>query len=594
MQVMLVVSKRNIPPDSQADVRPQGAAPRWFRSTWCLSLTSAVLLWAALPPLHWPWLAWVAPVGWLLLVRQPQLSGRRPCLVIWLTGFAFWLTNLHGIRLAHWALWFGWIALAFYLAFYVPLFVAVTRAAVQRLRVPLMVAAPVTWTGLELLRGYLLTGFSGGLLGHSQVRWTMLIQLADTFGAYGVSFLVMFVSAGVARLMPLAPPANSPRDRWTFWPVAAIVLAVASTLGYGRYRLDEPLPRAGQMPVKVALIQEAVDTDFDAPPERSYETFQLYRDLTRRACADNPDLQLVVWPESAFTAGTPELLYSDEADAPPVGSPYSLAEFRDRAHTQSLAFANKTQSLMATLNPGELAPDNDRGVALLAGSDTFDLTGPTPRIYNTAILIRPSGTVGGRYFKMHPVMFGEYIPFGDSIPWLYRVTPLGGGLTPGDRPQVFRAGGLTFSPSICFESTVPHLIQRQVRQLARDGTPPDVLVNVTNDGWFWGSSILDMQFHCAVFRAVENRRPFLIAANTGISAWIDGRGQIVRESPRRRPDVIIADVEPDGRFGLYQAWGDLPAWFCFGLTVLFGLAAKFRKREASGEKDRRPAGAARE
>ena len=429
----------------------------------------------------------------------------------------------------------------------------------------------------------------------------MLIQLADTFGAYGVSFLVMFVAAGVARLLPFAAPANSPRERWTLWPVAAIASAMAVALGYGWYRLAEPLPHAGQPPVRVALIQEAVDTDFDAPPERSYETFQKYRELTRRACAENPTLQLVVWPESAFSAATPEFLYSDDF-APPADSLYSKAEFRDRVHAQTLAFANKSHELMDTLNPGDTALDDDhaRGVALLAGSDTWDLTGSTARLYNTAILLRPNGTVGGRYYKMHPVMFGEYIPFGQSFPWLYRVTPLPGGLTPGDRPQVFHAGGLAFSPSICFESTVPHLIQRQVRRLTREGTPPDVLVNVTNDGWFWGSSILDLQFHCAVFRAVENRRPFLIAANTGISGWIDGRGQIVRESPRRQPDVIIAAVEPDARPGLYQSWGDLPAWFCLGLTILFGLTARFRNQvnqadpETRDEKDLPPTNATRE
>ena len=145
----------------------------------------------------------------------------------------------------------------------------------------------------------------------------------------------------------------------------------------------------------------------------------------------------------------------------------------------------------------------------------------------------PRGEITARYFKMHPVMFGEYVPLGEIIPAIYRLFPLPNGLTAGTQPAAVDVKGMIVSPSICFENTIPHLIRGHVAELARRGMSPDVLVNLTNDGWFWGSSILDLQLDCAVLRAVELRRPFLVAANTGFSAWINGNGRIMALGPRR-------------------------------------------------------------
>ena len=175
----------------------------------------------------------------------------------------------------------------------------------------------------------------------------------------------------------------------------------------------------------------------------------------------------------------------------------------------------------------------------------------------------------GRYYKMHRVMFGEYLPWGGQFPWLYRLTPMTQGLDPGQRPECFQVAGWKLSPSICFESTVPHLIRRQLEALGQSETPPDVLVNVTNDGWFWGSSILDLQLACAVCRAIENRLPVLVAANTGISAVIDSGGRILDRGPRRGEAMLYAEVRADDRRSWYRWIGDVPA----GLCALFCLAA---------------------
>jgi len=131
---------------------------------------------------------------------------------------------------------------------------------------------------------------------------------------------------------------------------------------------------------------------------------------------------------------------------------------------------------------------------------------------------------------------------------------------------------------------MPHLIRWHVAELARRGAAPDVLVNLTNDGWFWGSSILDLQLGCAVLRAVELRRPLLVAANTGFSAWINGQGQILAQGPRRATGIIVADVSADGRWSGYEQWGDGPAalctLFCAAVTLSAAVSGWLRRRRS--------------
>ena len=155
-------------------------------------------------------------------------------------------------------------------------------------------------------------------------------------------------------------------------------------------------------------------------------------------------------------------------------------------------------------------------------------------VFNSAVLITPDGRwfqrPPDRYFydKTHLVPFGEYMPFANWFPWLQYLSPLGSGSSASDRPACFVVKNINLVPNICYESTLPHVIRNQLAALRQEGVEPQILVNVTNDGWFWGSSELEMHLACGVFRTVENRRPMVIAANTGISASIDGNGSIVR------------------------------------------------------------------
>ncbi len=562
-----LVKKRGLAPQPKAWNREsQGTArclsPRLHKnSTFGPALLGAVLLWAALPPLGlWP-LAWIAPSFWVLLARRKELPGARPYLVLWAVGFAFWLAALHWLRLPHWATSFGWLAMSFYFAFYLPLFVGLTRVAIHDLRVPVILAAPIVFTGLELARAYLLTGFTMGSIGHTQYLWLDLIQVSDLVGFYGVVFVVAFGAACVARMLPCDG------SRFYIWPILPLAAMLGVVLLYGHLRrasVPHPHPQA-----RIALVQGSIDIEMKRDPAKSDQIQVEYRELSRQAmadaAADGRGVNLVVWPETMFRY-------------PIVDYPESVAsrirsEFRedaDRTRQEMAVLAKETQS------------------SLLLGVDTAEVTGEGWRFHNSAAFVPRTFDPAARrnparFDKMHLVMFGEYVPFAEIAPWLERFSPIGRSQTPGRAPAAFDLptpdhGSLRIAPNICFESVLPQVIRRQVNVLAAQGREPDVLVNLTNDGWFWGSSELDMHLACGVFRAVECRKPFLIAANTGFSAWIDADGRIVKRGPRRESGPILADVSRDDRHSLYLRCGDWPAGVCLAACVVFAGVGYGKRR----------------
>jgi apolipoprotein N-acyltransferase len=535
-------------------------------STLGLGLLGGLLLWAAFPPINLPWLAWIAPLPWLWLARQPRLPGWRPYVVLWFCGAIHWLLMLEGIRLAHPALYAGWIALSAYLGVYLPVFVGLTRVAVHRLKASIVVAAPIVWVGLELIRGHLITGFSMGLLAHTQAEFPRLMQISDLAGGYTLSFVIMLSSTCLLRmLMPFLASDLRSLTSLTWWPLAPAAAALTATLLYGHWRLSQTPPGAAGPTARVALIQGSLDTVFtELTAERMQETYDHYRRLTAEAVERQPNLDLVAWPESMFVIS--ETLI-EEPLAPQNG--LSADEARKRLETVENDFRTVLASEAARANANT---DPAHGTRFLIGTTSVAFGKEQPRYFNSALLTDRSGNIIGRYYKMHPVMFGEYVPFAEYVSWLNRVTPIAVGLSGGDGPKIFDVANLKLSPSICFESTIPHLIRGQLRELTRRGTPADVLINLTNDGWFWGSGMLDLHFRCGIFRAVENRKPLLIVANTGISAFVDGSGIVRQRGPRRQAKALLAEVQADGRPAPYQAVGDWPAWLCaaacIGLAVL--------------------------
>ena len=201
---------------------------------------------------------------------------------------------------------------------------------------------------------------------------------------------------------------------------------------------------------------------------------------------------------------------------------------------------------------------------------------------NSSIMIDTAGNNLGTYDKMHLVPFGEYIPLAKWFPLLYRITPVAGGAEPGESPTGMLLGDVLYVPNICYESAVPRLIRQQVNTVAEEfGRRPDVLVNLTNDAWYWGSSELDLHLACSVFRAVEMHLPHVVAANGGLSALVNAHGEVEQVTPRQETAYLIADVAlAPSQATVYSRWGDwlaLPCVLCCVVLAVVNIRTKRQK-----------------
>ncbi|VAX38963.1 Apolipoprotein N-acyltransferase / Copper homeostasis protein CutE [hydrothermal vent metagenome] len=572
-----------------------------------MGMLSAVLLWAAFTPVDFGAIAWVALIPLIQLVRIKQPT-RWMYRVTYFAGLCFFIPTLQWMRLGHVTMYMAWGALAVYLACYFPLFLLLSRVAVQKFRVPLVVAVPVVWVGLEYARAHFLTGFSWYYLGHTQYRWIEMIQISDLVGAYGVSFVVAMTSAMLAGLVPvswlskfkLLPEKNQKSNfqeliatetsfRQTVTVVAALAF-FAMVLGYGYYRRANVTFEQGP---RVALIQGNFPTEIKHDPKEIERTYRTHIYLTRLA-KQNANLDLIIWPETMFQYpfmnASPDLSQKELQEIAPYIPPQL---WRD-------------PGVRKTLN--ELSVTT--GASLLIGIETVVAKKNELQRYNSALFVKPNEGIESRYDKIHRVVFGEYIPLKKHIPFLQRLTPYGSGfgITEGEGSVVMKDRNWRYTPVICFEDTVPHLV-REIVQSTKDenGKTVDCLINISNDGWFHGSSELDQHLITSAFRAVECRTPMLRAVNTGISAVIDGDGvirepeQFIDGDARKQRDnekevrrtlyhrngkrwhkslnaAIVDTVPLDNRSSLYVAGGDWFAGSC-GTACLFFFVGLFWRRK---------------
>lgn len=564
-----------------------------FRWGLLASLLTAGLLWISFFPLNVGPLAWLGPVPLVLLVRMTQ-PPRRMLWACYLGGLAFYLPVLQWMRLGDPTMYLAWWALAAYLAGSFPLKVALSRAAVHRCGWPLAWAVPVVWVGWDYVQAHFMTGFAWYYLAHTQYRWLELIQVSDLVGAYGVTFVMVLSASALAGWLPvewlqkirLVPQATSPTEEVLLpsrsLPVFLAVAAVAMTWGYGVWRRQvafQPGPR-------VALIQGNFRASLRIPEEDYNQQYLTHVKLTAYAVREQPDL--IVWPEGMvrwpLTSAPPDLSDDDLRRLAPKAPPRF---WRDTSLREGLAYEAQRA-----------------GAAMIFGIGCVDLLADGQiRQANSAILVLPDRGLAGRYDKIHLVPFGEYLPFQNLFPWLRSLTPYPPdfGLTAGQSAIVFEHRGWRMIPLICYEDTVPHLVRHLVANVSQ--TAPndsvDLLVNLSNDGWFRGSSELEQHLVTSVFRAVECRTPLVRAVNTGISAVIDGDGAILdpevfidgdqqgRKTSRDPQSgrwykqlnaALVSHVPLDPRTSLYVRYGDWFAGLCAALTLFAGLQGWFSRR----------------
>jgi apolipoprotein N-acyltransferase len=253
-------------------------------------------------------------------------------------------------------------------------------------------------------------------------------------------------------------------------------------------------------------------------------------------------------------------------------------------------------------------------VSLLVGGTYFDAhldsqtRQPVYDTRNVAYFFGPTGLPGGRYDKVHLVPWGEFIPFKQTIPWLYqlflRLSPYTYDytLTPGrlEDLTIFNlsdaagksAGAWRFVVPICFEDIDAGLVEKMLRPGSRDGRKrADFIVNITNDGWFKANE-QPQHLQVAVFRSIENRVPTARSVNTGISGFIDSVGRIDRTRliAQDTEGYSVATLSLDSRTTLFTRYGEVFGIFCAIATaaVAMGTLGRWAMRRRAGKKNASP------
>ncbi len=519
-----------------------------------LAATTGILLPYCFPKYDMGLLAWVALVP--LHIALDGISRRTQ---------AFWLGWLSGIiastGIMSWVVTamhtYGKVPLVFsygimlLLTAYLGLYVALYSAGVVwfRMLVPRygLFAAPCLWVTLELLRTYVLSGLPWSLLGYSQYRQLDLIQIADHLGVYGVSFLIVLTNVALAELylwlMPLFRGFRPARLPWELVTTAGILVSLS--WAYSTSLIASDAVSRPQATLQVGVVQPNIDQAIKWDQAFRDETLRRYERLTE---SFGYGADLVIWPEAA----TP-FIYERE----PL---YQL---------QLVGMANRASAPLLFGSPA-VRFDADR----------------KPFLLNSAYLLSPDGELLGRYDKQHLVPFGEYIPLKSSLLFFLEKMVEGiGDFQAGPGPtilsfQLKESEGATvarrvkFGVVICYEVIFPDL----VRRMATAGA--EFLVTITNDAWFGDSSAPSQHFSMVVLRSVENHLAFARAANTGISGFIDPFGRIIEASPIFTQAALQAEIPIRQTRTFYSRHGDVFAYGCVLISLLFCLYGIFGTKGA--------------
>jgi apolipoprotein N-acyltransferase len=473
----------------------------------------------------------LAPLLLLLGLQPAGTSWRRVFLLAFVFG-TVWHTS------AVW--WVGYVTVAGMLALtlligFLLAGMLTTAWLLLRRGIPLLVAVPACWLVFEAITTYFLGGFPWLLLGISWRPLLLLTQISDVTGVYGVSLLIVLINC--ALTMPALALLRRRAWRGACGAVVLVALLCGAAALYGHLRLrqlDAQTPRAA---LRVACVQANIPSLVKHDTTRDADILRRHAALTRRAARLYPDL--IIWPETALPG------YFFE---------------------QGLAY-HITTNLVRQLRMPILT-----GMARY----TTDLAARSIRYFNGAGIIEPDGIVRAVYDKMHLVMFGEYVPFERYLPFLSLVTPIEGSYTPGAQTTLLvvsnRQVQASLGPLICFEDAFGWLARRMTRAGA------DVLVNLTNDGWFRSSPQPYQHAALAGFRAIEMRRPLIRATNSGVTLVVDrgGRETAVLEQYGRRTqidgvlfDVVAIHAPVMTVYARYGDWLLLPALLVIGACFLW-------------------------
>jgi len=516
------------------------ALPNTFLLAWgwrrrLLCVLSGALAAFALPPYDlWPVLLISFPcLVWLLDGALEPGTGKRLAklrtgfVLGWLFGFGYFLAGLWWIGAAFlveadrfaWLMPFAVLAMPAGLAVFTGLGVALAALLwSDRFRRILLLAACLTLA--DWLRGHALTGFPWNAFGYGLSGSLTLSQAASLVGIYGLTFLVVALGSAPALMADVGPLSNRLRA------LGLAALAGLVLVGYGAVRLWQPaVPDAA---LDIRIVQPAIDQKDKWRPELREKIFQTLLDMTETPLGGTARIgekRLVVWPESAV----PFLLTQEP------GALYRIGK--------ALGSTSELVTGAIRSEPGS------HGAAY----------------YNSVYLVGSDGTVGGIYDKVRLVPFGEYVPLKPMLEKL-GITNLAGpleGFEAGYQPRVLTTSErFGFLPMICYEAIFPG---------ALDDTngEPSFLLNVTNDAWFGRTPGPYQHFAQTRLRAIETGMPLIRSANTGISAIVGPRGEVIADLGIYEAGLIDGRLPQRLSTPIYGMTGDIPMLIASIILVIF-------------------------
>src|SRR5262252_2740126 len=534
---------------------------------WLAAILSGLLYAVCFAPFNLTWFCWIALTPLIAAIWFSGTESRHSWLRSLLLGYVagltffwivfFWLTTVTVL---------GWFVLEFYMAIYFAIWawlchlvrprarktqsrtaskwrqmLAQARStspppqspwtkSTSNLRLAFILAA--AWTTLEWLRGWVFSGFGWNGLGVALHDTWPLIQISEITGVAGLSFLVAFVN--VIVLTTAYRLIEEARTR-VMRPHFDFTVTMAGIVGVLVFGLRTTQVSPSTKPLHVAAVQSNIPQNQKFDPEFTTRIFDQFRRLSEIALRSNPPPDLLVWPESSMPG--------------PV-----LADEQSRKFVMDLAASSETDLLLGTIDV-----DNQN-------------------VYNAAILISDGGDRIQVYRKVHLVPFGEFVPGRHTVPLLAQIV---GDQVPADFKQgsdytVFTLtdGKTHVAPLICFEDTIGELTRQFV--LPTETSPgANLLVDMTNDGWFQRSAGSHQHLANALFRCVETRRPMIRAANTGVTCFINQFGRITQMLRDDTGSTFIEGVlageikvPTEQELTFYVRHGELFAKACAAITLI--------------------------
>ncbi len=500
---------------------PDDTVPATNLLSLLLPALAGLLLFCCFPRISQGYLAWFALTPLICHVaraaskKQAFLGGFICGVVAWF-GLLVWIPRV----LAHYGgvpqvlAWFLYLLMVAFLSLFPAAASLLTRICIERSGARSLLVFPFAWVAFEYLRNYFpFGGFPWLLIGYSQTSYSHLIQIADATGVYGVSFMLLWMNTALAWFL------LHRRQTSGIWPIAAALLMIGADLLYGRAMLrswDKPAA-----PYTAAMLQE--NLSFDEPEPA----------LARKFQEGYPEMASLLPP------GSVDLLILPESPSP-------LTYQHDASYREAM---------------NALARDFSMG--MIFNNISYDQEGP--RYFNSAYFLNGDGLELGRYDKIRLVPFGEYVPLRRLFFFVDTISKDVSDFSPGREYLTVEMDRHKVNAIICFEAIFPDL----ERRFARAGS--ELIVNLTNDGWYGNSAAPYQHLAMSRWRAVENRRYLLRATNSGISAIIDPTGGIRTSTP------LLQEAICRGGFGFvrtltfYTRYGDLFAILC--AIIMFALLA---------------------